>query len=681
MERGIIMSRLVWRTVLSVIVIVSCITVQVGHAAGGGKQSGGSTPTVEQWMSLKSADSPRISPDGRFVAYTISGADWDANAFDNEIWVAEVATGENYQLTDAKGTSRNASWSPDSKRLAFISNRDGVPQVYLVSPPRREVVQLTRVNTGVDDFKWSPDGRHIAFTTGEVRANDGGKPKEEPKEYRVVGDEPTYTSSLWVIEVSAEITTIPAPEQLTDGVDFAVDDISWSPDSRRIAFHANKYAELYSFWTYDIYVLNLGDKSVKRIVDRKGPDFFPVWSPDGKEIAYRTYVLSERDEYYIYSAGYVAVVSAEGGPSRVLTERFDENVTPVAWSQDGIYFAARQKTYQHLFRLNPATKAIERVSQPAPGVFTSFSFTRDFERVAFIGEDAKNYAELYVSGLKPFGPKRLTRMGDQLKGWRLGTREIIEWKSKDGTPIEGVLIKPADFDPSKRYPLLVIIHSGPVNVVDQATISRDLPHPAELFVAKGALVLRPNYRGSPGYGRKFRELLVRQLGIPQYWDVITGIDHLVARNVVDPKRVGAMGWSHGGYIAAFLATYGDRMRAVTVGQATSDWRTFYTIGAGSTVRPDYMRATPWDDPEYYRITSPLTYVKRARTPTLIQHGDSDRVVPIASGYELYRALKDQGVPVKMVVYKGAGHLPSGLKQTRAVVEHNYDWFRRWLWNE
>ncbi len=163
--------------------------------------------------------------------------------------------------------------------------------------------------------------------------------------------------------------------------------------------------------------------------------------------------------------------------------------------------------------------------------------------------------------------------------------------------------------------------------------------------------------------------------------MITGIDHLVAQNIVDPNRVGAMGWSHGGYIAAFLATYGDRLRAVTVGQATSDWRTFYTVGAGSTVKPDYMRATPWDDPDYYRITSPLTYVKQAKTPTLIQHGDSDSIVPIASGYELYRALKDQGVPVKMVVYKGAGHLPSGLKQIRAVVEHNYDWFRHWLWNE
>jgi dipeptidyl aminopeptidase/acylaminoacyl peptidase len=243
-----------------------------------------------------------------------------------------------------------------------------------------------------------------------------------------------------------------------------------------------------------------------------------------------------------------------------------------------------------------------------------------------------------------------------------------------------VLIKPADFDPSKKYPLVVIIHSGPV-AVDQATITRDTPYPAELFVAKGALVLRPNYRGSAGYGRKFRALLVRNLGVPQYEDIITGVDYLIAQGIVDPNRVGAMGYSSGGYITAFMAAYSDRFRAITVGEGVSDWRIFYTVGGGSTVRPDYMKATPWDDPEYYRTTSPLTYVKKAKTPTLIQHKEFDDTAPPVGGFELYRALKDQGVPVTMITYKGAGHQCAELKQCRDLVTHNYDWFRHWLWNE
>jgi dipeptidyl aminopeptidase/acylaminoacyl peptidase len=221
---------------------------------------------------------------------------------------------------------------------------------------------------------------------------------------------------------------------------------------------------------------------------------------------------------------------------------------------------------------------------------------------------------------------------------------------------------------------------GPVDV-DQATITRDFPYIAELLVAKGAIVLRPNYRGSSGYGRKFRELLVRNLGISQYWDVIAGVDYLIAQGTVDPKRVGVMGWSHGGYLAAFFTTYSDRFKAVSVGAGVSDWRIFYTVGAGSAVKPDYMKANPWDDPEYYRLTSPLSYVKQAKTPTLIQHGGSDGTAPIVGAYELNRALKDNGAPVKMIVYNGAGHLPSGLKQTRFVIEHNYEWFSQWIWKE
>ena len=672
------MKRLAW---LLFTTLIMCAWDVRPHAAAT------TTPTIDQWLSLKTIlkreASPRISPDGRSVAYSIRTAVWETNSFDDQIWIANVSSGESYQLTEAKGNSVNIKWSPDGKRLAFLFSTWGgpPPQIYLAAPPSREVVRLTQVNNGVNDFQWAADGRSIAFTTTEVFPRTGG---EETPEYHIVGNDPAFSTSLWIIALTADSMPTSAPaERLIDGASLAVDDFTWSPDSRRIAFSASQYKESESFSTYDIYVLDLGDKSIKKIVDAKGPDFFPVWSPDGKEIAYRTYAPRGKDEYSADAAGYIAVVPSDGGPARVLTEQFDENPTPLAWSPEGIYFSALQKTYQHLFRLNPATKATERVSQPYPSVFTSVSFTRDFKRIAFMNQDAKHYDELYVSDLRPFQPKRLTTMGDQLKGWMIGTREVIEWKSKDGTPIEGILIKPADFDPSRKYPLLVIIHSGPSNEVDQATITRDMPYPAEPFVAKGALVLRPNYRGSPGYGRKFRALLVRGEGISQYEDIITGVDYLMAQGIVDPNRVGAMGWSAGGYIAAFIATYSDRFKAITVGQGISDQRLVYTLGVGGSVKTEYWyaRATPWDDPEYYRRTSPLTYIKKAKTPTLIQHKEFDRIAPPASAYELHRALKDQGVPVKMIIYKGAGHQCSELKQCRDVVTHNFDWFRRWLWNE
>lgn len=674
------MKNLVGEIILSA-AVVACST-QVSYAESAASQSARRAPTAREWMSLKTADTPRISPDGRSVVYVVSEADWDADSYDTELWVASVTTGERSQLTSSKGASWGARWSPDGKRLAFLSNRNGAPQIFITSVPGGPAAQLTQSGTGVGYFQWSPDGRRIAFTAFEPHPKGGTEPQEETKDFRVVSDGPVWTTCIWIIEAPA--ATPPTPltaERLTDGADFAAEDFTWSPDSRRMAFNGNNPADPHPFWTYDIYVLDIASKSAKKIVDRPGADFFPVWSPDGREIAYRTYVRpNSGDEYTTFSNGYVAVVPADGGESRVLTEQFDENPTAIAWSPDGIYFAARHKTFQHLYRLDPATKAITRVSEPAASVNSSFSFTRDLMQVAFLSADANSYQEVYISTLRPFRPRRLTSLGEQLRGWDVATRETISWTSKDATPVEGVLVKPAGFDPSKKYPLLVIAHPGPAQV-DQAIIDRDLPYIAELFASRGALVLRPNYRGSVGYGQRFRALLARNTGEPEYWDIISGVDQLIRQGVVDRGRVGVMGWSHGGYLAAFIATFSDRFRAASVGQGVSDIRFFYTYGAGHTIKPSLMEPSPWDAPEEFRMASPLTHVKRAKTPTLIQHGEADRVAPIGGAYELRRALLDQGVPVRMIVYKGAGHLPSRLSQTLAVVKHNYDWFGQWIWND
>jgi dipeptidyl aminopeptidase/acylaminoacyl peptidase len=203
----------------------------------------------------------------------------------------------------------------------------------------------------------------------------------------------------------------------------------------------------------------------------------------------------------------------------------------------------------------------------------------------------------------------------------------------------------------------------------------------ERFAARGALVLKPNYRGSAGYGAKFRALNVRDLGVGDYADVISGVDHLVGLGLVDRDRVGAMGWSQGGYISAFITTSSDRFKAVSVGAGISNWMTYYVNTDIHPFTRQYLKATPWDDPEIYRKTSPISYLSTARTPTLIQHGELDRRVPIPNAYELYQGLKDRGVPVKLVVYKGFGHGIDKPKQQRAVMEQNEEWFARWIWGE
>jgi dipeptidyl aminopeptidase/acylaminoacyl peptidase len=339
-----------------------------------------------------------------------------------------------------------------------------------------------------------------------------------------------------------------------------------------------------------------------------------------------------------------------------------------------------QKTAAHLFRVDPASKGIARLSGPNPLAFASFSFTRDYKQVAFLQGNARRLPEVCIADMKDFAPRQLTTLGDQLNSFRTAGREVIAWKSTDGTPIEGVLLKPPDFDPNKKYPLLVVIHGGPTGI-DTPALTPDRYYPLERFAAKGALILRPNYRGSAGYGGKFRALNVRNLGCGDYEDVISGVDHLIAKGFVDRDRVGAMGWSQGGYISAFITTFSDRFKAVSVGAGISNWMTYYVNTDIHPFTRQYLKATPWDDPEIYRKTSPISYLKTAKTPTLIQHGELDKRVPIPNAYELYQGLRDRGVPAKLVVFKGFGHGIDKPKEQRALLDQNYDWFSQWIWGE
>jgi dipeptidyl aminopeptidase/acylaminoacyl peptidase len=310
----------------------------------------------------------------------------------------------------------------------------------------------------------------------------------------------------------------------------------------------------------------------------------------------------------------------------------------------------------------------------------SASFTPNHQMFAGAGATPNHFPEIFVSSTKDFAPKYLSDAGEQWKSFKLATREVIEWKSTDGTAIQGILIKPADYDAKRKYPLLVVIHGGPTGL-DTPIDAADRYYPIERFAAKGALVLKPNYRGSAGYGEKFRALNVRNLGLGDYQDVISGVDYLIGKGIVDKDRVGAMGWSQGGYISAFITTYSDRFKAVSVGAGISDWMTYYVNTDIHPFTRQYLKATPWEDPEIYQKTSPIFYVNRAKTPTLIQHGDQDKRVPPPNAFELYQALKDRGVPAKLILYKGFGHPINKPKQQRAVMEHNYDWFSKYIWGE
>ncbi len=652
--------------------------------SAGAQETASSTPTIDQSLEWKAALNPKISPDGMRVVYEIQKTNWEENAFERNLWIADIPAGESHALTSAKKSSTNAAWSPDGKWIAFLSDRpgqitgtpDGKKQLYVISADGGEAQQLTKVENDVHALEWAPDSKRIAFSMTDPEPKALKDRKEKYGDYAVVHAD-YQMMHLWTIEVPGGGALVAEPKRLTDGDKFSVGEFSWSPDGTRIAFSAQRDTDLISSETADLYVVTLSDGLVKKIVSTPGPDTNPQWSPDGKKIAFET---AAGAKYYYYTNMKIAVVAAEGGTPQILTETFDEDPGLIGWGLDGIYFAAEQKTYAHLFRLNPETKAIEKLSAPDHVAAFSFSFSRDYKEVAYRAALENQYAEVFTSSIAPWQGKKLTAMSDQLKGFALAHREVISWKSADGTTIEGVLYTPSDFSTKKKYPLLVVIHGGPTGV-DQPIVSADRYYPIERFVAKGALVLRPNYRGSAGYGEKFRALNVRNLGVGDYADVISGVDALIAKGWVDKERMGSMGWSQGGYISAFITASSDRFKAVSVGAGISDWMTYYANTDITPFTAQYLHATPWDDPEIYKKTSPISYIAKAKTPTLIQHGENDRRVPIPNAFELRQALEDRGVPVRMVVYKGFGHGITKPKQQRAVMEENEKWFAQYIWGE
>ena len=641
-------------------------------------------PTIDQSLEWQSAFNPRISPDGKRVVYEVQKTNWEENAFERNLWIAEVASGETHALTTAKKSSSNPEWSPDGKWIAFLSDRpgqmagtpEGKKQLYVISAEGGEAQQVTKVENDVSAFEWAPDSKRIVFSMSDPDTKAMKDRKEKYGDYSVVHGDYQMTH-LWLVEFSSGSSTPAEPKRLTEGEQFSVGDFSWSPDGSRIAFSAQRDPDLISIGTADLYVIGVNDKVVRKIVSTPGPDRNPHWSPDGTRIAFETAAGSQ---YFFYTDGRIAVVPADGGAVQILTESFDEDPSLVGWGPDGIYFGAQQKTAAHLFRLNPANGAVEKLSGPEGMVAFGFSFSKDYKTAAYSAALDNQYGEIYTTGVAPWQGRKLTAMGEQLKGFTLAHREVVAWKSGDGTEIEGVLYTPPDFDAKKKYPLLVVIHGGPTGV-DRPVVNADRYYPIERFVAKGALVLRPNYRGSAGYGEKFRSLNVRDLGIGDYADVISGVDWLLEKGFVDKNRVGAMGWSEGGYISAYITTFSDRFRAVSVGAGISDWTTYYVNTDITPFTRQYLHATPWDDPEIYWKTSPISNLAKARTPTLIQHGENDRRVPIPNGYELRQALEDRGVPVKMVVYKGFGHGITKPKQQRAVMEENEKWFAQYIWGE
>jgi dipeptidyl aminopeptidase/acylaminoacyl peptidase len=630
------------------------------------------SPSIDDLINLKRVASPAISPSGQQAAFTIRETNWDDNSYETEIWIGDAATGQARQVTHARNSSLAPAWSPDGNWLAFISDREGKRQLYRIAIRGGEAERLTSTDEGVGSFAWSPSGREIAFTMQEPISD---AIKEREKRYgdiRIEDQDQRYTH-LHVLDVAARTT-----KQITKG-NFVVGSFDWSPQGREIAFDHRASSDPADSGTADISVVGLDNNQVRIAVAQDGPDTNPRWSPDGSQLAF---VTSMARPFFFYENSVIATITPGVPTARPLTQAFDEDPNLVDWTPAGIMFSSSQRTWSYLFSLNPQTAAITRHAVRDSWIGGGFSISPDGMHTAFIGSGPADFPDIYIAPVASMSAARkVSDTGAQIASWPRHAREVIRWKSQDGAEIEGVLHKPADFQAGRRYPLLVVIHGGPTGVSRPVPYASSGYYPIDAFLARGALVLEPNYRGSAGYGEKFRSLNVRNLGIGDAWDVLSGIDALIQQGMVDRDRVGSMGWSQGGYISAFLTTrHSERFKAISVGAGISDWMTYYVNTDIHPFTRQYLKATPWDDPKIYADTSPMTYIKQAKTPTLIQHGEDDARVPIPNAFQLYQGLRDQNVPVQLSIFKGFGHGLTKPKANRGAMQQNLDWFSRYIWN-
>lgn len=653
-------------------------------------------PTFEEVISLRSASNVVISPDGKNIAFTVQTTDWSENRFDTEIWISKNG-GAPFQLTNtAKNSSTNPSFSPDGNWVAFLADRGNKNQIYVVRVEGGEARVTTKEEESISSFEWHPANNRILFLKPEKEEKDR---KEREKRYGAYEtDDKEFTlSHLWQIDFKPDMpdpserpcyeTTDslktkagciewPKTQRITDGK-FTVNNFVVSPDGSKVAFTHQPDPLINTSAKADISLIDLATKKTTLLVANHGSDFLEDWSPNSREILFNTNLNDTTSNFYTNSKLFVIDVATKS--TRQLAKTLDEDLGGFVWKPTGIFSSVWNKTKRPVYKIDPVT-GNHSVLLSTPDQIFGISFSKSGDRFAFAGRNGDQLTEIFVSNTSSQKPQKITEMSAQITDWETAQSEVINWKSKDGTTIEGVLHRPKNYDPSKKYPLMVVIHGGPTGI-DTPTPVPGYVYPILQWLDKGCLVLRPNYRGSAGYGEGFRSLNVKNLGVGDSWDVLSGVDFLESKGLIDKSKMGCMGWSQGGYISAFLTTNTNLFKAISVGAGISNWTTYYVSTDIHPFTRQYLKATPWSDEGIYKMTSPITNINKAKTPTLIQHGELDKRVPISNAYELVQGLRDNGVKSELIVYKGFGHGITKPKERLAATWHNWQWFNKYVWGE
>lgn len=691
------------RSSVTAVVLASCLLAPFAFA-----QQSPPAPraiTVDDVFQIHDVRDPQISDDGKWVAYAVSSASLKEDKSENRIWMMPASGGDAIPMTAEDASSSHARWSPDGKYLSFLSKRgEGKTQVWLLNRMGGEAQRLTETIQDVDDFAWSPDSKRLVLilrdptpeelADAKTKEKDKDKPgsdKDKEKDakpkkpktpppfvvdrYRFKTDTVGYLdrrrTHLYVFDVATK-----AAVQITSG-DFDDSEPAWSPDGKQLAFRSNRSTPDPDR-TYDsniwVVAADNTDKGahLTQVTTNPGADAAPSWSPDGKWI---TYVTALDPKLLVYATHHIAVSPATGGEAKVLTLAFDRMSRSPHFSPDGksVYFIADDDGTENLCSV-PVTGG--EITRPVSGRVNVSGYTvaKSGEIAALIATpDRPNEIYSLPDGTPNGKSTRITHVNDEfIAKIKIVAPEYVKFKSKDGTTVAGYLYKPLDYVAGKKYPTILHPHGGPVGAY-----YGDFNHFPQLLAANGYVVLEPNPRGSSGYGQNFCKAIFADWGNKDYQDDMAMVDYAIAQGVADPDKLGVGGWSYGGISTDFIIAQTTRFKAAISGAGTAFLASLY--GHDQYILDyDVELGHPWENRAGWEKISPYYKVANITTPTLFMGGDIDWNVPILGGEQMYQALKSLGRETELVVYPGEFHglrAPSHIKDR---LERNLSWFAHYV---
>lgn len=639
--------------------------------------------TPEDYFSFQFAGDPHLSPDGKSVAYVVTTINQKKNRRESSIWlVPSDATAAPRRLSAEGFTSNSPRWSPDGKTLAFLSTRtiDSSPespkaQIYLLSMAGGEALALTKLSNGVQTYQWSPDGTRFVCVSASgpsdtISAADRKSDVRHYKHLRYKFNDTGWFDDkrrhLWVVNVSSGDA-----KQITTGQDWNDTDPQWSPDSSRIAFVSDRSGKAYDDSNNtDVWVIPASGGTLLKISDHAFEDENPRWSLDAKQI-----MFTGRTARRQFAKLYVAPSSGNGG-SQLAVNDLDLIPVEIQWPRpNDLFFSAGVKGETHLYRADLPSHSFTAVTK---GPRDNHAFDMRAGAMVYLVNDSQHLDDLYVANLDGTNERQLTHLNSEL--WsklELQPVERFQYKSTDGWPIDGFFVKPLGWQPSKKYPMVLVVHGGPAGM-----FGVDWFNEFQIYAAKGWAVFFCNPRGSTGYGEKFERGIQNNWGGMDYQDVMAGVDAALKRYPwIDQTALGVTGGSYGGFMTNWIVSHTDRFKAAVTLRSVSNFISDEGTRDGAYGHTDDFKGLLFDNFDQYWNASPLKYARNVHTPTLVLHSDMDFRVPLEQGEQWFRALQHYGVPSELVLFPRENHNLTRTGEPKHVVESldwQIYWFERYL---